>query len=78
MPDTLIAALFERCDADHVLQDPGVLKVGHQARISKGPLSGVIAEIINIEPHGRVHLLLNIMGQATNISVAPSTIISIK
>ena len=78
VPDTVIAALFERCDADHVLQDPGVLKVGNQARISKGPLSGLIAEIINIEPHGRVHLLLHIMGQATNISVAPSTIISIK
>ena len=78
VPDTVIAALFERCDADHVLQDPGALKVGNQARISKGPLSGLIAEIINIEPHGRVNLLLHIMGQATNISVAPSTIISMK
>ena len=78
VPDTVIAALFERCDADHVLQDPGVLRVGKQARISKGPLSGLIAEIINIEPHSRVHLLLDIMGQATNISVAPSAIISIK
>ena len=78
VPDTVIAALFERCDADHVLQDPGVLKVGNQARISKGPLSGLIAEIINIEPHGRVYHLLDIMGQVTNFSVAPSTIISIK
>lgn len=77
VPDTVMAALFERCDADHVLRDLGVLKSGNQARISEGPLSGLIAEIINIEPHGRVHLLLDIMGQATNVFVAPSTIISI-
>ena len=74
MPDTVIAALLERCDADHVLQDPGAL-VGNQARISEGPLSGFIAEIIEIEPDSRVHLLLDIMGQATHITVVPSTII---
>ena len=78
VPDTVMAALLERCDADHVLQNPGTLEVGNQARISKGPLSGFIAEIIQIEPHSRVHLLLDMMGQATHISVAPSTVISIK
>ena len=75
VPDKVIAALFDRCDADHVLQDPGTLEVGNQARISEGPLSGLVAEIIEIEPDSRVHLLLDIMGQATHITVAPSTII---
>ena len=75
VPDRVIEALLERCDADHVLQDPGALEVGNQARISEGPLSGFVAEIIEIEPDSRVHLLLDIMGQATHITVAPSTII---
>ena len=75
VPNRVIAALLERCDADHVLQDPGALEVGNQARIAKGPLSGFVAEIIAIEPDSRVHLLLDIMGQATHITVAPSTII---
>ena len=47
VPDTVMAALLERCDADHVLQNLGTLEVGNQARISKGPLSGFIAEIIH-------------------------------
>ena len=75
VPDRVIEALLERCDADHVLRDPGALEVGNQARISEGPLSGFVAEIIEIEPDSRVHLLLDIMGQATHITVAPSTII---
>lgn len=75
VPDTVIAALLKRCDADHILQDPGALEVGNQARISEGPLSGFIAEIIKIEPDSRVHLLLDIMGQATHITVSPSIII---
>lgn len=78
VPDRVIEALLERCDADHVLQDPGALEVGNQARISEGPLSGFVAEIIEIEPDSRVHLLLDIMGQATHITVAPSTIIPAK
>ncbi len=75
VPDTVITALLERCDADHVLQDPGILEVGTEARISEGPLSGFVAKIIEIEPDSRVHLLLDIMGQITHITVAPSTII---
>ena len=75
VPDTVIAALLKRCDADHVLQDLGALEVGNQARISQGPLSGFIAEIIEIEPDSRVHLLLDIMGQATHITAESSTII---
>ena len=75
VPDSVIAVLLERCDADQVLQDPGALEVGNQACISGGPLSGFVAEIIAIEPDSRVHLLLNIMGQAMHITVAPSTIV---
>ena len=75
VPNTVVAALLERCDADHVLQDPGALEVGNQAHISEGPLSGFVAEIIAIEPDSRVHLLLDIMGQATHITVAPSIIV---
>ncbi len=75
VPDTVIAALLERCDADHVLQDPGALQIGRQARISKGPFAGFVAEIISIEPDNRVHLLFDIMGRATNITVASSTVI---
>ena len=41
VPNTVVAALLERCDADHVLQDPGALEVGNQAHISEGPLSGL-------------------------------------
>ena len=75
VPDKVIKALLERCDADHVLQDRGALDVGHHAHISEGPLSGFVAEILAIEPDSRVHLLLDIMGQATHITVAPSMII---
>ena len=75
VPDMVIASLLERCDAEHVLQDPGELKVGNKACISEGPLSGFVAEIIEIEPDRRIHLLLDIMGQTTHITAAPSTII---
>ena len=34
-----------------------------------------VAEIIEIEPDERIHLLLDIMGQTTHITAAPSTII---
>ena len=75
LPDTVMAELIERCDAKQVLQDSGSLEVGNQARISQGPFSGLIADIVRIKPDRRVHLLLDIMGQATEIMVTPSSII---
>ena len=78
VPNTVIAALLNRCDRNHVLQDSGAMEVGDQARISEGPLSGVVAKIIEIDTDRRVHLLLDIMGQAAHVTVPPSAIISAK
>ena len=78
VPDSIIAALLERCDADHVLQKPGKLEVGQKAQILKGPFSGLIAEIIEVEPDTRVHLLLDLMGRATQLSVSPSIVVPAK
>ena len=75
VPDTVIAALFKRCDVNQVLQDSGLLEIGKHARISEGPFSGLIAEIIAIKPDSRVHLLLDIMGQSTDITVTSSAIV---
>ena len=45
-----------------------MLQVGKEARISEGPFSGLIAKIVAIKPDSRVHLLLDIMGQATDLT----------
>ena len=78
LPDAVIAALLERCDSEHVLQKPGELEIGQKAEIFKGPFSGLIAEIIEVEPDSRVYLLLDIMGQETQIIVEPSIISAAK
>ena len=74
-PNTEIIDLRDRCKKEHVAENLGALALKSQAHLAKSSLSSFIGESIEIDPNNRRHLLLDFMGRATHISVAPSTII---
>ena len=69
VPDAIIAGLMARCNELGIIQDAGTLVVGDRAQVTQGPFSGFIATIANIEANVRIYILLDIMGQATTVSI---------
>ena len=69
MPDSIVAALMVRCDDQAIIRDADALQAGDQAEVARGPFSGFVATVAAIEPDDRIHVLLNIMGQSTTVSI---------
>ena len=61
VPNTVIEALVERCDANHVLHYSGTPEVGNYVYIFRIPLIGFVVRIIKIRANSHVHFLLDIM-----------------
>ena len=69
VPMTIMNQLFEQCDVTGVFQKSANLAAGDNAKISQGSFAGAIGEIIAIEPNQRVHLILDFMGQKSNLKI---------
>lgn len=74
VPPAIMTQLIERCDAAGIFQPSARLTAGEEAQITQGPFAGSIARIIEIEPNHRVHLLLDIMGQTSNLTIDASAL----
>ena len=69
VPRIIMNQLFEHCDMDGVFQQSVNLVTGDNVKISQGPFSGMIGKIIEIEPSQRVHLLLDVLGQKSKMTI---------
>ena len=69
VPSIIMEQLFARCDAAGVFQQSANMASGDNVKISQGPFSGTIGEIIEIEPNQRVHLIFDFMGQKSNLTI---------
>ena len=62
MPDPVMSALFDRCEGNVIQQMVPTLAPGQQVRLSSGPFATVLATIERLDDHGRVRVLLDILG----------------
>ncbi|SMH55437.1 transcription termination/antitermination protein NusG [Maritimibacter sp. HL-12] len=69
VPDALVENLRARCDAEGVVVPLEDLVEGQEVRLTKGPFAEFVAKVETIEPDRRVWLLIDLMGQATRVSV---------
>ena len=58
-----------RCNKMCIIQDAIALAVGDRAQVTRGPFSGFVATIADVEANARICILLNIMGQSTTASI---------
>lgn len=70
MPDAAMRQLFLRTDASGKLLPPDEIAVGDRMRIVKGPFANWMAEVTAAPDASRVHLLLEIMGQAVKLTTS--------
>lgn len=74
VPSSLVTALMLRCDADGCLIPPEDFEAGETVRLTTGPFAGFVATIEAVAPDRRIHLLLDMLGRATALTV-PHTMI---
>lgn len=74
VPNSIVDALTEQCDERNILRQTsetqsGQLHHGNQAKVKRGPFSGFIATVADIEPNNRINILIEIMGQTTKVAI---------
>lgn len=70
VPHDFMASLRARCDADGRVKPPEALAPGDLVRIRTGPFADAVTRIESLDREGRVRLLLEVMGQAVQVSVS--------
>ena len=71
VPNEIVETLMTRCDTQSILRQTSEtqLHAGNQAQVTRGPFSGFIATISDIEPNNRINILIEIMGQTTKVAI---------
>ncbi len=69
VPDSLIAGLRARCDAQDCLRAPDDLKIGEKVRMVAGAFAGFVGEVENLIGEERIRLLYEFMGQKSRIDI---------
>lgn len=74
MPNSIVDALTAQCDEQNVLRQTSEtqssqLHQGNQAQVRRGPFSGFVATVADIEPNNRINILIEIMGQTTKVAI---------
>jgi transcriptional antiterminator RfaH len=70
-----VAALLARCDKEGVMQDnTATLAPGDAVKIIAGPFVGCIGELVGLEAHDRVTVLLRMLAQTAQIALPRSTV----
>lgn len=69
VPQFVMQSLFASCDEAHIFHQGEMLEAGDEVRVTQGPLSGFAAKIADIGADTRVYLLLEIMGQTSEVKI---------
>jgi len=77
VPDGVVEGLIAHCSPEGVLQGLGKLKPGDQVQITQGPFAGFLAQISDVKPDRRVHLLLEIMGQKSAMTISQEAVVAL-
>lgn len=75
LPPRIMEQLFACCDATGVFQQITNLTSGDEVKITQGPFAGAFGKIIEIDPDQRVHLLLDFLGQKSNLIIDRASVI---
>lgn len=75
VPNEIIAGLMQRCDASGRLQPDQDFAVGDTVRIASGPFADFVSEIEKIDANQRVHVLLEVLGGQTRVTLDPTRLI---
>jgi transcriptional antiterminator RfaH len=68
VPEGLVADLQARLDAEgHVILSDALI-VGDRVEIQSGPFAGFIAEVAQLAPEARAHLLIDLMGRQVQVT----------
>ena len=68
VPKGLVADLRARLDAEgHIILTDN-LEVGDRVEIQSGPFAGFIAEVAQLAPEARAHLLVDLMGRQARVT----------
>lgn len=79
VPPHFITGLWARCDDDCVLHDcapsiPSSLRPGNQVRVTGGPFTDTIAQVLKLGPQQRVWVLMEVMGGPTSVLLPSSSL----
>ena len=69
VPDAIITGLMALCNEMGIIQGDKAFSVGNRVQITQGPFSGFVATIADFEANARIYILLEIMGQTTNVTI---------
>lgn len=74
IPTAIVTGLMLRCDPDGCLLPEQDWQIGDQVRIASGPFLDFVSTIDAVEPDRRIHVLLDIMGRSTRITLDAATV----
>lgn len=77
VPTIVMQSLFASCNDDNTFYPREVLKPGDEIQVIRGPLTGFSAKISDTNPHKRVYLLLEIMGQKSTIGLPEDHVLKV-
>lgn len=77
MPEPAMAEIMARCDGEMVHGILPSLQPGQSVRLISGPFADMLGEITELDNHGRVRVLLDLLGGPKNIAIPPSMIASV-
>ena len=69
VPDSLIAGLQARCDAQNILLPIRDIEIGEKVRLLSGAFADFVGEVEDMVGQDNVRVLLDIMGQYARIDV---------
>tara|TARA_R110002049_G_scaffold86118_3_gene219036 strand:- start:115 stop:636 length:522 start_codon:yes stop_codon:yes gene_type:complete len=75
VPSNIVTNLMMRCDSDGCLIPSADFQAGETVQLTCGPFAGFIATIEKVTPERRIHLLLDMLGRATSLTV-PDTMVA--
>ena len=78
VPLDLVSGLILRCDAGGKLLPPKQLNKGDTVQLLTGPFANYIAKVETMDADQRVWVLMELMGQATRISVDLNQLLTVK
>lgn len=65
VPEPVMQAIMERCDATGLLKPPTDLKKGDKVGIKTGPFAGAVAAIETLPDQARIGVLIDLLGRRT-------------
>ena len=69
LPLSLVDEFQSCCDADGIFQPKNQIIAGDTVQIQKGPFAEFVATVDYLEPNARVWVLIELLGQKSQISV---------